>query len=152
MATTTGIQQGDVALTQTNDGGDFEVFDGIISMCPGLEVAAYLSLYGGNEQDDGNQDNVRQYWGNFIETLPERKLRSRTQYLLRNLPATASNLRRVEDAALADLAWMLTANVANNIEAEATIPQVNTIQLTIVIEAFGNEETFTFTDNWKASI
>lgn len=152
MALTTGIQQGDIALQQTVDGGDFCVENGIAEMCAGLEVAAYISLFGGNENDDGQPDNSLQYWGNFIETLPERKLRSRTQFLLRSLPITSGNLLRLENAAKEDLQWFLTLSIASSVTVAATIPGLNKIQLTIGIEAYGEEQNFTFTENWRASI
>jgi len=152
MATTTSIQQGDVALMQTPNGGDFCIENGIAEMCAGLEVSAYVSLFGGNEQDDGQPDNVRQYWGNFIETEPSKQLRSRTQFLLKSLPVTANNLLRVQEAAKLDLQWFLDGNIASAIEVVATIPAVNEVQLVINIEAQGDEHNFTFTENWKASV
>lgn len=152
MEYTTGIQQGDVALHQTPDGGDFEVTNGITQMTPGLEVAAYISLFGGNAEDDGQVGNPMQYWGNFIENEPSKQIRSRTQYLLRSLPTTSANLRRVEDAAVNDLAWMVTDRVASEVTAVATIPALNAVRIVVSIDAFGEESTFTFTENWQASI
>ena len=49
----TTVQQGDVLLFQTIDDGNVEVINGIITMSGGLDTAAYLSLFGGNEEDDG---------------------------------------------------------------------------------------------------
>lgn len=144
-------QQGDVLLYQTVDGGEINADDGIIEMSGGLETAAYLSLFGGNEDDDGQQDNPHNWWGNIDETEPEKHYRSETQNLLQALPATSNNLKRIEDAARRDLAWVLTSGAASEITAVAAIPAVNALQLTVTIQAVGQESTFIFSENWKAA-
>lgn len=144
-------QQGDVLLCQTNDDGEINVVDGMVEMSGGLETAAYLSLFGGNEDDDGRADNAATWWGNLGETDPARQYRSETQHLLQALAANTGNLRRVEDAATRDLAWFVQNNVASSVSVSASIPGVNKIKLTIDIEAVGEESSFEFVENWKAS-
>lgn len=144
-------QQGDVLLFQTNDGGDINVEDGVVEMTPGLGVAAYLALFGGNEDDDGRDENPHNWWGNIDETEPSRRYRSETQHLLQSIPAVTGNLRRIEDAALRDLNFFLEDGIASSVSAEASIPAVNTVMVEILIEAQGVESSFAFTENWKAS-
>jgi len=144
-------QQGDVLLFQTDDDGEINVVDGIVEMSGGLETAAYLSLFGGNEDDDGRDSNPATWWGNIDEIDPARQYRSETQHLLQSIPATTGNLRRVEDAAVRDLAWFVQNNVASSVSVVASIPGVNRIKLTIDIEAQGEESSFEFVENWKAS-
>lgn len=144
-------QQGDVLLCQTNDDGEINVVDGVVEMSGGLETAAYLSLFGGNEDDDGRDDNPATWWANLDEVDPSRQYRSETQNLLQALPATTGNLRRIEDAAARDLAWFLQNNVASSVTVVASIPGLNKIKLTINIEAVGEESSFEFVENWKAS-
>lgn len=143
-------QQGDVKLFQTTNDGDISVTGGIVAMSGGLETAAYLSLFGGNENDDGRPDNVLNWWGNIGEDDLSRKYRSETQNLLRALPATTHNLLRVEDAANIDLAWFLTEKVASSVTVTVGIPGINKIRIVVDIEANGVESTFEFTENWKA--
>ena len=88
-------QQGDVSLRQTDDGGEITVVNGVVEMSGGLETAVYLSLFGGNEDDDGRADNPQTWWGNLAENEPERQYRSETQHLLQALPATTGTLIRV---------------------------------------------------------
>lgn len=144
-------QQGDVLLCQTNDEGEINVQDGVVEMSGGLETAVYLSLFGGNEDDDGLENSSATWWGNLDETEPARQYRSETQNLLKTLPATTGNLRRIEDAANRDLAWFAQNNVASSVSASASIPGLNKIKLTIDIEAVGEESSFEFVENWKAS-
>lgn len=145
-------QQGDVTLFQTDDGGDITVRDGVVEMVGGLETAAYLSLFGGNEDDDGLADNPKTWWGNLDEIDPAKQYRSETQNLLRGIPATSGNLRRVEDAAARDLAWFVSSVAASSVTVSASIPGVNRIKLTVNIEAYGDESRFEFVENWKASV
>lgn len=144
------IQQGDVKLFQVIDEGEILVEDGIVLMNGGLETSAYLSLFGGNEDDDGSADTPFQWWGNLDETERSKTYRSETQNLIEGLPLITSNLRRIEDAAKRDLGWMLTDRVADIVDVLATIPGLNQIKLTIRIEAFGEESLFSFVENWKA--
>jgi len=144
-------QQGDVRLFQTNDGGEIQVEGGTVAMDGGLETAVYLSLFGGNEGDDGRPDNLATWWGNVDEELPERQYRSETQNLLRALPATSGNLRRIEDAVNRDLAWLIELNVASLLSAAASVIGLNRVKITINIEAVGLPSRFEFVENWKAS-
>lgn len=144
------MQEGDVKLFQTDDDGDIAVENGLVEMSGGLETAAYLSLFGGNEDDDGRAENPANWWANLDEVDPTRQYHSETQNLLQSLPATTGNLRRIEDAAGRDLAWFVDSGVASSVSVSAGIPGINRIKLTIDIEAVGQESSFEFVENWKA--
>lgn len=124
----------DALLRQTNDGGEITVESGLVLMSDGLETAAYLSLFGGNVDDAGDTAGKReQWWGNLDETEATRTYRSETQYLLKAIPTVPSNLRRFEQAAARDLAWMLTAAVAKSVTVAASIPALNRVRLDVEI-------------------
>ena len=144
------MQQGDVLLEQTIDDGEITVVNGVVTMSGGLETAAYLSLFGGNEDDDGRPENSKTWWANLLEIDKSRKYISETQHLLQSIPATSANLRKIEDAAKSDLNWFLTSNIASSVEVFASIPALNTIGLTVNIIAQGEELEFNFTENWRA--
>lgn len=144
-------QQGDVELFQTDDGGEIDVRGGLVGMSGGLETAAYLSLFGGNENDDGREGSPHNWWGNLDEIDPARRYRSETQNIVQALALSTGNLRRVEDAARRDLAWLMSSNVASSVSVAASIPGLNRIKLTVDIEAYGEESRFEFVENWKAS-
>lgn len=143
-------QQGDASLFQTDNEGNITVEGGIVTMSGGLETSAYLSLFGGDEDDDGRADNPANWWANIDEVDPAKEYHSETQNLLQALPATTGNLRRIEDAANRDLAWFITSKVASSVNVVAGIPGINRIKLTIDIEAQGEESSFEFVENWKA--
>lgn len=123
----------DVLLRQSNDGGDVTIRGGLLQLSEGLETAAYLSLFGGNEDDPAGTDSTLQWWGNLLDVEPERAYRSETQYLVQGLPAIPFNLRRIEQAAARDLQWMLDTGVAKSTTVEATIPAVARVGIGLVI-------------------
>jgi len=134
-------QQGDVRLFQTQDDGDIEVENGVVSMDGGIETAAYLSLFGGQG-----------WWGNIDEPLIARQYNATTGALIDGLPATSNNLRRIEAAALEDLNWFLTERVANSVEVVASLIGPKKIKLNVAIEANGNINVFEYVENWQASV
>lgn len=144
-------QQGDVLLFQTDDDGDIIVTDGIVEMSGGLETAAYLSFFGGNEDDDGRDGNEFEWWGNLLEVEDAPKYRSETQNLLQSIPATSSNLLRIDDATRRDLQWFIDVRAASEVTSETTMPGLNRVTIMAEINAFGEESEFTFAENWKAS-
>jgi len=144
-------QQGDILITQITDGGNINIADGLVEMSPGLETAAYLSLFGGNEDDDGRKGSPLTWWGNLDEPDADRRYVSETQNLLQSVPLTSSNLRRIEEAAKRDLAWFVSAGVASKVAVVATAPGLNRVDLSVTIEAFGEESRFEFSENWKTA-
>lgn len=145
-------QQGDVRIFQTDDGGEVSVVGGIMEMDGGLETTAYLSLFGGNEDDAGGSDVRLTWWANLDEAETARQYRSETQYLLQALPATSANLRRIEDAAVRDLEWMVSGGVASSVSVAVSIPQLNRVQIVVTIRVEGLSSEFVFVENWKASV
>lgn len=130
----------DVLLRQTDDGGDITIEGGLLLLSDGLETAAYLSLYGGNEDDPAETDRSLEWWGNLLEAELERAYRSETQFLVQTLPLIPLNLRRIEQAAARDLKWMLDTGLAKSVETEATIPAKDRVGLAIrIVTATGQQ-------------
>lgn len=138
----------DVRLFQTDDGGEVEIINGRVTLDDTPETAAYLSLFGGNELDGGTAATEhKQWWGNLLEEDRARRLRSETQYLIRSLPAVTTNLRRLEDAAQRDLAWMIDALDAD-ISVTATIPGLNRVRLKLAIQVGDDTYAPAFETQW----
>lgn len=141
----------DVLIYQTVDNGDIIVNNGLIETNGGLQSAVYLSLFGGNENDNGLVESL-QYWGNVLETEKARKYSNETQYLLRSIPSIPVNLRRLEEAISRDLQWILDVNAASEITVNASIPDVNKVKIIINIQMVGEESEFEFVENWKVDL
>jgi phage gp46-like protein len=146
------MQEGDVKLFQTDDDGEITVEGGIVEMSGGLETAAYLAMFGGNEDDNGSDGSPLQYWGNLDEEDSDSHYRSETQHLLQSIPSTSGNLKRITEAAKRDLAFFISSGAASSVNVETTIPALNRISIICNITAEGEESEFTFTENWKVSV
>jgi len=145
------IFEGDILLFQIVDGGEINVEGGQPEMTGGFETMVYLSLFGGNADDDGSVDNPLTWWGNVDEPDPQKRYISETQNLLLGLPATPSNLRRVEEAAKRDLERdFIETGIASSVEVSASIPDVDKINISGSITAEGVETSFNFIENWRS--
>lgn len=134
----------DVALHNTADGGEITISSGDVLVDDGLATAVYLSLWGGNDDDNGTEATKHlQWWGNLDEPVAARRYRSETQALLESSPITTAKLRALQEAAGRDLAWM-KEDLADEIEVTTTIPAVDKVQLTVKVFVGENEFTFPF--------
>jgi len=139
----------DVLLRHYDDGGDIRYVNGQPVLASGLETAAYLSLFGGNELDSGLQsDDPLEWWGNKSEGAASRRYRSQTQYLLASLPAVPANLRRIEDAAETDLAWFVESEAATFVGVDVRLVAINTVEIDVNIEIDDDVFSFAFTSGW----
>lgn len=136
----------DVRLYEADgDGGEIDWVNGRAVLDDGIYTAVYLSLWGGNDDDSGDDDGLaRQWWGNLGEGEESRKYRSRTQSLLRALPAVPANIKRIEDAATSDLSWMVSERIATALSVVVGIPAMNRVRLTVNLAANGQAYSFTF--------
>jgi phage gp46-like protein len=147
--TSPGVTVTDVRLHSSVDGGEINMVAGQLELSDGLETAVYLSLFGGNEEDSGQQDTeALEWWGNCTETEPARKYRSETQFKLRTLPATTGNLRLLEDAAERDLEWLVAAGVAKSVEVVVAMPAVNTVNIHIEVDVGDRRYVVDFRKAW----
>lgn len=132
-------------IDDDGDGGNIEVVAGQVTLSDGLVPFVTLSLFGGNERDPGGGDERFEWWGNKLEEDESKKYRSRTQHLLRSLPLVPSNLRRIEDAVLSDLASLVEVDVATKIAVVATIPALNTVRIEASVQVNDERHDFVFT-------
>ena len=149
----TNFTNGDVLLLSSEDGGDLDINDGIITMTGGFETAAFLSLFGGNFNDDGTTSTQnKEWWGNKLDVNnPNRKMTSRTQNILKGYPATPGNLNLVEQAIRLDLNWMIENSIIDELIITLTIPSKNKIN--IALEGKKDRNTIAgieFEQNWLA--
>lgn len=145
-------QQGDVKLYQTNNDGEITINNGIVTMSPGIETAVYLSLFGGNENDDGSSQSNLFWWGNLTDSNRlERQYRSKTQYLLRSLPFSTANLVKLEDAINIDLSWMLEQNLISSLEITLQVPDINKLHIILDIIVQGQEFQIIFLEKLEIS-
>lgn len=123
----------DVLMYQTNDGPEITIPDGEdVTLTNGFGTCDYLSLFGGNAEDDGTAATAnKQWWGNLTELDADRRYRSQFGYLLSRGVITSDSLRRMQHAAENDLAWKVRSGLAETLDVTVTSPERNRVAVTI---------------------
>lgn len=141
----------DVRHFHTDNDGDIVYSQGSAEMSDGFEAAAYYSLFGGNERDDGLAATKKwTWWGNLSETVEARKYTSELQNLLTSIPAIPANLKRLEDAAERDLSWFKD-ELGAAITVEVSIARPNVVKIALHLEIDGSQFDSEFFANWRAN-
>jgi len=144
--------EGDLLLVDTPDGGDIIITDGLITSDRAIATAVYLSLFGGNQDDNGKTKNKRTWWGNTLRGVSEnQKLVSRFQAIIFGMPMTTKNILDAEEAAKLDLNWMIAEKLCDEITADGRAVSNNRFKLTIQIKSKGKTiYSGEFSIPWKA--
>jgi len=142
----------DVRIYHTNDNGEINIVNGTTELTGGFDSLIYLALFGGNSDDPGGQDTTLSWWGNLLENEESKQYRSKTQYLLRGLPATSANLQRLKVAVEKDLQFLLDLSIASSIDISVRIPALNKIEISGSVKAEGNKTDFLFVENWESTV
>ena len=128
------VFSGDVLLKATDNGGDIVIEDGLVVDCTDFSSAAYLSLFGGNEDDEVGREKET-WWGNLVPgTLKSEKHVSAFQSIIRGCPLTAINLRKAQEAAVSDLNWFIDEKIADEIAVSIRAEGVKQVVLSVVIK------------------
>lgn len=142
----------DVVLLEndTSDGGEITCVGGVVLTDEGVSTAAYISLFGGNQEDSGNQeDDAVQFWGNLLEEDTTRHIRSRFGYLVDNLPATTANLARLKAAAESDVAWMASSDgPLDEVTVTLSVPAPKRIEVEVAGTIWDRRFVASFTRDW----
>lgn len=123
------FQNGDVKLIITKEGFDIDLKNNFVEMTSGFESAIFLSIFGGNEEDDYSEaTKEKQFWGN---RLNGNQYRSRTLKFINGSYANAQNLQLLEKNILLDLNWFIEENIADTLEVDCSIPNFNELKIDI---------------------
>ncbi len=145
------MNQGDILLFQTGDGGNITIErNSDVKLTGGFETDFFLSLFGGNEDDDGSPNSKKSWWANLLEDDPAFQFRSRTQNLLINLPLVSGNLRKIEDAVKFDLKSYVDLGAITDLAVAVSITGPRRVKIVITALADGQSITITFLANWQA--
>jgi phage gp46-like protein len=148
------IFEGDLLLEDTPDGGDIRIENDLFVSDRSFSTAVYLSLFGGNKDDNGKVKNNKTWWGNTLEGAAENeKLVSRFQAVIFGLPMTTKNIQEAETAASLDLKWLVDEGAADKIIAAGRAAGCNRFAFTIEIQADGESiYEHTFPLFWRSGI
>jgi phage gp46-like protein len=146
--------EGDLLLAETPDGGEAAIENGLFACDRSFNTAVYLSLFGGNKDDNGKVRNNKTWWGNTLPgTAENEKLVSRFQAAISGLPMTTKNIQEAENAAGLDLKWITDEGIADKITVSGRAVTRNKFLLFVDIQSGGKsiyENTFSLF--WKAGI
>lgn len=143
--------EGDVLLFNTNNGGNVKFIAGQPEMTAGFDTMIFLCLFGGNFLDNGLSENRKTWWGNLNIEDPDNRYISRMQNLVGQIALNSGNLRRIEEAAKADLEVFKTSGIANSVLVFASIPARNRLNLLINIDSpRGENSQVEFLINWQS--
>jgi len=101
----------DVAISETNNGGDLILLTNDLAVVNNIENCIYLALFGGNleastisEQSNNNLD----WWGNalFLRNEIDNQFNSETERTLNSTPLTSSGRVIIENAIKTDLSFL----------------------------------------------
>jgi hypothetical protein len=144
-------QQGDVLMFHSNeDCGEILESNGIIEMTTFYQTMAYLTLAGGNQDDDGSEATAYlQWWGNEGEPV-ERQYRGRFQRHLSGSPLTSASIIDIEADAKHDLEAAFLPDYAMSVSVSASIVAPKMVQLDVGIVAL-NGETYPMVLKFEAT-
>jgi len=141
----------DVRLFQTGDGGNLEIpTNQDVQLTGGFETDFYLSLFGGNQDDNGSIGSKKSWWGNLLDSNPAFQFRSRTQNLLVSLPLVSGNIRKIEDSVKNDLKSYVDSGAITELNIAVSIKYPRRVEIVITALANGISINITFLANWQA--
>lgn len=140
----------DIKLISTPDGGELDTSSGGIGIDRTAETAILISLEGGNYDDTGDpSSDSKQWWGNYTTKDTAEHIRSRTQAVLRGMPATVSNLQELTNAVLLDLAWASGGVVFDKIFAKSKLVGRNRALIELDTEQDGQTVRYAIRAPWQ---
>jgi len=146
--------EGDLLLEDTPDGGDIQILNDFFVNDLSFNTAVYLSIFGGNKDDNGKVKNKFTWWGNTLDGVPENeKIISRFQAVIFGLPMTTKNIKEAETAAKMDLQWVISEGIGDTVLTAGTAITRNKFQLQITIQTKGkNIYENVFSLFWEAGV
>ncbi len=130
------MQDGDVLLFQSLDGGEIAIENNQIKMTTGFETAVYLSLF---SPDD--------WFLNDVAETDDERLSSETNKIITKLPNVSKNYALLEQAIKDDLKWLTKQKLAQSYSVNISSNAINRVN--IMIEIDGVE--LKFNEGWATN-
>lgn len=144
---------GDVLLVGTEGEGNIVLENGLVQDCRDFSTAVYLSLFGGNADDDAGRSE-KTWWGDLVPGTKENEKLVSTFYAIANgLPLNSNNIKKAASAAKDDLAWMVKEGIADDIDIVLFAENAKRVELKVTVSKNGKnilKDTYTF--QWKGAI
>lgn len=124
----------DVAISETNNGGDLTLLTNDLAVINNIENCVYLAMFGGNleasttpEQSNNNLD----WWGNrlFLQNQIVNQFNSETERTLNSTPLTSSGRVIIENAIKTDLSFL------NIKKIEVQITATDRLEVELIVQS-----------------
>jgi phage gp46-like protein len=148
------IFEGELLLEDSPDFGEIKIENGLFVCDRSFSTGVYISLFGGNKDDNGKVKNKYTWWGNTLNGVNENeKMISRFQNIIFGLPMTSKNIQRAENAAQLDLKWFIDEGIADKVIAQGRATGLNKFAINIhLIKSGTTIYDNTFSLFWRAGI
>lgn len=116
----------DLAIRETNNGGDLIYLGRDLSVVNSIENMIYLGMFGGNIEQSTSTSPVadaKDYWANniFMNSDPVQQFNSETERALNTVPLTSSGRVLIENAIKKDLQFLASqATITVSVSIVAT--------------------------------
>lgn len=101
----------DIAIVNTNSGGDFTMAGSDLAVVKSIENAVYLAMFGGNIEADTKfprPEIDKSWWGNalLLGQLPNAQFNSLTERTLNTTTLNSNGAQAIQNAIKKDLAFL----------------------------------------------
>ena len=134
----------DIACFETGDGGDVILRGNDVVLSEGLFTMTYLGLFGGNTEDQQNNDGMNYgFWGNQLLHSDEANTHqsSETEKTLNQVVLNSQGRAEIAAAIQRDLAFMKDIG---NIEVNVALDRDNKVLLQIKVTELAENNLFSF--------
>lgn len=145
-----------IEMYETGDGGDYIFSDDGILLDNSLNTIGYISLFGGNIEEDTIQNRkplgtlYNDFWGNCdVMNNPNDYFNSKTERTLAKEAIKSGNLSDFESVANQDLEFLKNLTFVSDIESFAQILNPDELKLSADILQPSSSEPETFDFFWK---
>lgn len=140
----------DLAIIETNDGGDVQLKGSDLAMIFGIENQPYLALFGGNIEQLPSIKNPEQslnYWGNDLLYFSDTAMQfnSFTEISFDTVPLTSSGRVQLENAMKRDLDYLKKLNAIFTV----SVTIVSTDRIDTIIKITQGKDTSIVIINYK---
>lgn len=138
------MQTFDLALIETNNGGDLQLIGNDLAVVLGIENMIYIALFGGNIEQSTEPNVVLpqsfDFWGNnlFLKDDPGTWFNSQFERTLNSTPLTSNGRVLLENAAKEDLSFFEVQGA--KVTVEVTIVNVDHVYMKIRVVFSAEQE------------
>lgn len=140
-------------IYEDGNGGQLYSLNNDIAKTEGLQMLAYLKMFGGNINastvKDNNIGELRlDWWGNDTSENSDKWINSETERTLRGIELSGSSIAKIKQSVENDCKSL---SKYGKIDVAVTLPGINKVKIVISITEPGNKESNSLIIIWDAT-